>query len=106
MKKSGIPRYDEHASALMDEKPNPKKIVRKMQVEIIKGIFDALRDGRIHNADELSRLSGLSWSSVIRWLDLIVMIQEYPFVSRERVGRVNLYKVPFEQTRIVKPRGR
>lgn len=72
---------------------------RRSRREMIEGIFKALNDGRTHNADEIAKLSGLSWSSVIRWLDMVVMIQNYPKVSRERVGRTNIYQVPFEQTR-------
>lgn len=70
-----------------------------MQSEIIEGVFKALNDGKAHNADEIARLSGLSWSSVIRWLDIVVMIQDKPRVSRDRVGRINIYQIPFEQTR-------
>lgn len=76
-----------------------RKVERKTQTEIIDGLFKALNDGRSHNADEISRLSDLSWSSVIRWFDLIVLIQDQPRVSRERVGRTNIYQIPFEQTR-------
>jgi len=84
-------KYKEHSKTV--------RAKRKTQAELIEGIFKALKDGRSHNADEISRLSGLNWSSVIRWLDLICLIQNYPKVSRERVGRANIFQIPFEELR-------
>jgi len=72
---------------------------RKNNREIVEAIFKVLNDGNVHNADEIARLSGCSWRSVVNWLDLIVKIQSMPKVERERIGRVNIYRVPFEQAR-------
>ena len=76
-----------------------KKRTRKTYEELVDGIFKVLNDGNRHNADEIARLVGCSWRAVINWLDLIVKIQRMPKVERERVGRINIYSVPFEQTR-------
>lgn len=76
-----------------------EKRSRKTYREIIFDIFKVLNDGNSHNADEIAKLTGCSWRAVIHWLDLIVKIQNMPRVERERVGRVNIYRVPFEQAR-------
>ncbi len=72
---------------------------RKTYEEMVNGIFRVLSDGNRHNADEIARLVGCSWRGVIHWLDLIAKIQRMPKVEMERVGRVNIYWIPFEKTR-------
>lgn len=82
---------------LEKRRKNPRK--RTSQEDIVRGLFKTLNDGRTHNADEIAKLCKLSWGSVINWMNLIVMIQSGPQVGRERVGRTNLYHIPFEQVR-------
>jgi len=72
-----------------------KKRVRSGQIRIVEALFKVLGDGRTHTAQEVSKLSEVSWNTVVSWMDLIVVIQEKPHVERERVGRTNLYHMPF-----------
>lgn len=72
-----------------------KKCRRSGQVRIIEALFKVLNDGRTHTAQEVSKLSEVSWNTVVSWMDLIVTIQEKPRIERERVGRTNLYHMPF-----------
>ena len=75
------------------------RATRKTQQSIITDIMKVLNDGRTHNADEIAKLSGVSWSTAINWLDNIVLIQNYPRVFRDRVGRTNLFGIAIEQAR-------
>lgn len=88
-----------HSSIPAHHQPGNPIAYAVYKYNIIDGIFKVLNDGDRHNADEIARLVGCSWRGVIHWLDIINRIQGMPRVERARVGRVNIYWIPFEETR-------
>jgi len=61
---------------------------RKKSREILDGIFNILNDGNMHNVGEIADHVGCNWMTVMRWLNMIVKIQNMPKVKMARAGKI------------------
>ena len=60
---------------------NELKIERKGSLEIIEGIFDVLKDQKVHTISDLSHHIKAHWKTDKRKIEIIQKIQEMPQIE-------------------------